>query len=98
VTPFSEIVESLARDVRLLDSERLDDNPCPTEKHVALARGLRPGLALNYYRKFQKIPRTDETTLRIVDEPGEGIGFGFPKQNGNERGGVQGHFGRPCLS
>ena len=31
MTAFSKIVESLARDVRLLDSERFDDNACPPE-------------------------------------------------------------------
>jgi hypothetical protein len=47
VTAFSEIVERLARDVRLLDGERLDDDACPAEKHVTLAGDFRPSLALN---------------------------------------------------
>lgn len=84
MTPFSEIVEGMARDVCLLDGERLDDDSCPAEKHVALARDFRPGLALNDDGELQKAPCTDETAVRVVDQAGAGNGFGFPEQNGAE--------------
>jgi hypothetical protein len=82
--------------VRLLDGERFDDDACPAEKHIALAADFRPGLPLNDYGELQKGPGTDETTVGLVDEPGVGIGFGFPEQNGDKRGGVhQSEFLRP---
>jgi hypothetical protein len=98
VAPISEIVEGLARDLRLLDSERRDDDTCPAEKHIALAADLRPGLALNDYGELEKAPGTDETAVGVMDEAGVGGSFGFPEQNGDKRGGVQNHFGRPCSS
>ena len=98
VTPFSKIVEGLARDVSLLDSERLDYAACPAEKHIALAGDFRPGLALNDYGEFQKGPGTDETAVGVVDEPGVEVDFGLPEQNRDKRGSVQDHFGRPCSS
>ena len=48
--------------------------PARRNKHVALARGLRPGLALNNYREFQKTSSTDEAALGIVNESYKSIG------------------------
>jgi hypothetical protein len=96
MTPFSEIVEGLARDVRLLDGERLDDDTCPAEKHIALAGDFRPRQALNDYGELKKATGTDETPVGVMDEPGVYVGFGFPEQNRDKRGRVQDHFGRPC--
>ncbi len=54
-----EIVEGLARDVRLLDGERLHDDACAAEKHIAWAGALRPSLALNDYGQAPEIFRVE---------------------------------------
>jgi len=82
----------------LLNRKRLDDDAGPAEKHIALPRDLRPGLALNHYGKLQKAPGTDETAVRVMDKPGIGVGFGLPEENRDKGGGVSDHFGRPCWS
>jgi hypothetical protein len=83
VTPFSEIVEGLARDVRLLYGERLNDDASPAEKHIALERDFRPGLAFDDYGDFEKAPGTDETTTGIMDEPRVSVGVGFSEPTAN---------------
>jgi hypothetical protein len=90
VPALAEIMECLARNVGLLDRERLNDDSGAAEEHFALA--------LEHYGKFHIVAGADHTAIGDVDLLQVAIGLGFAKQNTNQRGNAQDHLGRPCSS
>src|ERR1019366_6862560 len=54
VSALTEVKEGLARDMRLLDSERFDDDAGPAEKSIALTASVRSDLTFDHDREFQE--------------------------------------------
>lgn len=95
---LAEVEKGLAREVRLLNAEKLDDDAGSTKKNIALAAGIRPNLSFNDDGELNEIGGADEAAIGVVDEFGVERGFRFPKNDGGERRGVEDHLGRPCSS
>jgi len=89
VAVLAEVEKCLAREMRLLHCERFEDDPGSAKKDIALTASIRPTIESS--RKFAVLIRQ---SVGGVNELGEESGFGFPKQDGGERGGIQDHFGR----
>jgi len=68
VSALPEIKEGLARDMRLLDSERFDDNACPAEKNIALAASVRSDLTFDHDGELQEARSAHPAAIGGVDE------------------------------
>ena len=98
VAALAEIEEGLARDMRLLDGERFDDDVSSAEKNITLTAGVWPNLAFNDDGELKEVCGAHQTMVGVVDELNVEGGVGFPKKDGSERGSVQDHLGRPRSS
>lgn len=68
VAALAEVVEGLARQMRLLDGERLDEDDGPAEKCIALPDGVRADLAFNDHAEFQEVSGADHAAVRVMNE------------------------------
>jgi len=98
VAALAKVEEGLARDVRLLDGERFDDDVSSAEKNITLTAGVWPNLAFNDDGELKEVCGAHQTMVGVVDELNVEGGVGFPKKDGGERGSVQDHLGRPRSS
>ena len=95
---LAEIVEGLPCEMGLADSERLDYDAGPAEKHIALADGFRRDLAFENNGKLQEVRGADQASVRVMNDLRVLDGLGFVEENCGEGRSVDDHFGRPCSS
>jgi hypothetical protein len=98
VTALAEVVEGLARKVRVLHCDGLDDDAGPAEKHIALANCLRANLAFDDDGEFQEVSSADQAAVCVMNDLGVLGGLWFVEENGGEGRGVEDHLGRPRSS
>ena len=77
---LAEVEEGLAREVRLLDGERFDDDAGSANKNIALTASVRSNLTFNDDRELKEVCGAYQAAVGGMDELGEESGFGFPKE------------------
>src|SRR5271157_5988650 len=80
VAALAEVEEGLARQMRLLNGERFDDDVGSAEKSITLTAGVRPNLAFNDDGEFNKVCGAHQAAVGVVDKLGVEGDFGFPKK------------------
>jgi hypothetical protein len=79
MTALTEVKESLASQVGLLNGDRFDTDAGPAKKDIALAARIRSDLSFDYYRKLNEVCGADQAVIGIMDQFSKASSFGFPK-------------------
>ena len=95
---LAEIAEGLTRDVGLFDGDGFDHDANAADERVTLPEDFEAELALDDYRKLDEISGRYAAARRVTDGFNVTAGVRFFHKDGNERGGVEDHLGRPCSS
>ena len=81
---FAEIMESLSRQMRLLNCDGLDHDSSPPEEHVALAKGLGSGLTFDNNGEFDEVGGADQAAIRVMDSLRVEVGFRLAEEDGGQ--------------
>jgi hypothetical protein len=67
VPAFAEFEESLAREMRLLESERFDADTGSAKKDITLTACVWPNLAFNDDREFNEVCSAHQVAVGVVN-------------------------------
>ncbi len=98
VLSLTEIAKGLPCDENLFHGDRLDNDSCAREKHIYLVSHARGSLALNDYKRFEKISGTDAAVVCIVNCLFVLASVRLKEKNRDQSRCVDNHLGRPLSS